>query len=189
MFTTDLILGIIKKNIQKPIDYETREANAQKCQLISCQLSCHFLLTVFSVFSPPAFPPHLPCICFVSTALFPVFFPAQEVCTSLSSPVFLHLSSPAPHRLVSLVCIDFQSICCIPLHKEKRPLTRKSAMEWSSSREFQVRTSDNHEPGINDISTHHHSNMHTLWTIIFYLFHQVYFILCVWAWGGNTLLM
>lgn len=189
MFTTDLILGIIKKNIQKPIDYETREANVQKCQLISCQLSCHFLLTVFSVFSPPAFPPHLPCICFVSTALFPVFFPAQEVCTSLSSPVFLHLSSPAPHRLVSLVCIDFQSICCIPLHKEKRPLTRKSAMEWSSSREFQVRTSDNHEPGINDISTHHHSNMHTLWTIIFYLFHQVYFILCVWAWGGNTLLM
>lgn len=170
MFTTDLILGIIKKNIQKPIDYETREANVQKCQLISCQLSCHFLLTVFSVFSPPAFPPHLPCICFVSTALFPVFFPAQEVCTSLSSPVFLHLSSPAPHRLVSLVCIDFQSICCIPLHKEKRPLTRKSAMEWSSSREFQVRTSDNHEPGINDISAHHHSNMHTLWTIIFYLF-------------------
>lgn len=170
MFTTDLILGVIKKNIQKPIDYETREANVQKCQLISCQLSCHFLLTVFSVFSPPAFPPHLPCICFVSTALFPVFFPAQEVCTSLSSPVFLHLSSPAPHRLVSLVCIDFQSICCIPLHKEKRPLTRKSAMEWSSSREFQVRTSDNHEPGINDISTHHHSNMHTLWTIIFYLF-------------------
>lgn len=170
MFTTDLILGIIKKNIQKPIDYETREANVQKCQLISCQLSCHFLLTVFSVFSPPAFPPHLPCICFVSTALFPVFFPAQEVCTSLSSPVFLHLSSPAPHRLVSLVCIDFQSICCIPFHKEKRPLTRKSAMEWSSSREFQVRTSDNHEPGINDINTHHHSNMHTLWTIIFYLF-------------------
>lgn len=142
------------------------------CPVISFLLCfLYFLLLLYSCVLPqPAFPPHLPCICFVSTALFPVFFPAQEVCTSLSSPVFLHLSSPAPHRLVSLVCIDFQSICCIPLHKEKRPLTRKSAMEWSSSREFQVRTSDNHEPGINDISTHHHSYMHTLWTIIFYLF-------------------
>lgn len=64
-----------------------------------------------------AFPPHQHCISLISTSLFPSVF-----CCSLLSPVFLCLTLPAPHPLVSLVCnlvpsfvqsfAAFLSSCC-----------------------------------------------------------------------------
>ena len=84
-----------------------------------------------SVLPQPASPPHLPCICFVSPALFPVFFPAQQVFTSLCSFVFLHLSSPAPHRLVSLVMTSSQCAAFQSTWGKKKKKTSLASLAWT----------------------------------------------------------
>ena len=63
-----------------------------------------------------AFPPHLLCICLMSPSLLPVFF------LSSPSPMSLHLTPPASHPLVSLVCVKVPSlpVPCVTLILSKR---------------------------------------------------------------------
>ena len=63
-----------------------------------------------------AFPPHLHCIFFVNLGVFQVFpslsAPFLFPCSSTDSPhlFFSCLTPPAPHPLISSVCIYFQSL-------------------------------------------------------------------------------